>query len=153
MRRRIWAIVAVAAVAAAIGVTYAVADGGGPPAPSVNWAPPAASIASFTKYSGPRSSCKGQWIVMNQNGTAARACGVTAYINTSPGIYEIQFKKPVVNCAPQVTVGNNTDAQPFDGVPGYFGPVSGDPRVEGVTVYWQPTTTYYNGDFTLVETC
>ncbi len=152
MRRGIWALVAVTAVAAATGVTYAVADGGGRSAPSVNWVPPTSlSTASFTKVDS-RSNCKGQWIVMYANGTPARACGVIAYINPSPGIYEIEFKKSIANCAPQVTVGNNQNNEPYDGVPGYFGPVN-DPRVEGVTVFWQPTLTYYDGDFTLVETC
>ena len=63
------------------------------------------------------------------------------------------FSKSVGKCAIQVTVGNNDDSEPYDGVPGYSYLGGTSTHVVVATVFWQPTQDYYDGDFTIVASC
>jgi len=156
MRNRLWlSVLAVALVAGAAGTTYALAgSSSGPPGvPHHPFNVPSSPTIVSRPPNGPTPACtSSMWAAVESDGTIVRSCGVTGVAHVTDGEYIVYFKKKVDKCAPEVTIGNNADLEPYDGVPGYFSKPDGSMSV-GVTSYWQPTDTYYDADFTIVLAC
>jgi hypothetical protein len=158
MKKRTGLAIALAvAVAAAVGATYALAgSSGGGPGPRKPIQLPAKPERVVKITGGPKaneSKSKVYFAVVNANGDVVASRGVDEVDHFADGIYGILFSNNVGKCALQVTVGNNGDSEPYDGVPGYSYDGGKKTNVVVATVFWQPTQEYYDGDFTIVATC
>ena len=91
--------------------------------------------------------------MVNADGDVVTSRGVDEVDHFDDGIYGVFFSKNIGKCTIQVTVGNNGDNEPYDGVPGYSYAGGSNPNLVVATVFWQPTQVYYDGDFTIVATC